>query len=223
MTWQPTLAIAMLACLSCTPPSEQHSAQEQASTRMAVAPSPSGPPLPYVFTQAHQDEAPWWKDQWRPQCVPPGARLQIQLPGDPTVWTVAAVESMTAAGLQAEMALETGIVRSVTPNDRRYIYPCREVSSMIDDCASQEDPSKCTALREALAALRDGPTGVACPSLIYQFELHAAPFEGRLRVVIEGEPPSPIPIALALEQGGFDRFQLTLEVSDDCGKAANSG
>lgn len=43
-------------------------------------------PAIYLFTQQHRDALPWWEGTWRPQQVASGARLRIQLPGDPIQW-----------------------------------------------------------------------------------------------------------------------------------------
>jgi hypothetical protein len=40
----------------------------------------------YLFAQQHRDALPWWRGTWRPQKVVSGARLRIQLPGDPIRW-----------------------------------------------------------------------------------------------------------------------------------------
>ena len=47
---------------------------------------------PYIFTQVHRDSLPWWnlpdstapRVGWSPQRIELGARIQIQLPGQPT-------------------------------------------------------------------------------------------------------------------------------------------
>jgi hypothetical protein len=57
------------------------------STHGAEPPAPAdGGGHPHLFTQQHRDALWWWNGTWRPQTVPPGARLRIQLPGDPVRW-----------------------------------------------------------------------------------------------------------------------------------------
>ncbi|GAU69277.1 hypothetical protein SSP35_11_00960 [Streptomyces sp. NBRC 110611] len=52
----------------------------------AVPADPGTHRHPYVFTQVHHDNLWWWNGTWRPQSVPDGARVQIQLPGGPAQW-----------------------------------------------------------------------------------------------------------------------------------------
>lgn len=54
----------------------------------------SGAPT-YQFAQQHRDALPWWEGRWRPQRVVSGARLRVQLPGDPIRWV-----PRTGAGCQ---------------------------------------------------------------------------------------------------------------------------
>jgi hypothetical protein len=74
--------LAALALLAAGLPAGAQAAQPPAAG--------AGEPRPYVFTQVHRDDLPWWQGTWRPQAVPSGARVQVQLPGGPTVWTLEA-------------------------------------------------------------------------------------------------------------------------------------
>lgn len=240
MTRRCILAIASILAL----------AGGQPAARVAAGEPPSGPPRPYIFTQAHQDHSPIWtvakaadgscriEHRWQPQCVPPGARIQIQLPGNPTVWSVARVEP------------EAEIIRSVIPSPLRFNLPCAIAREATFECEAhcpsccppspiaRQDPKcaackqeceacvrECEASRTALAkALGERPPvppdgrQPGCPSDIYQFELRAPQRgEAMMRISLEGDPPSPLPLPLALTQKeGFRKFVLTLEVRSDC-------
>jgi hypothetical protein len=40
----------------------------------------------YRFTQQHRDNLSFWNNTWAPATVPEGARIEVQLPGDPVRW-----------------------------------------------------------------------------------------------------------------------------------------
>lgn len=120
------------------------------------------------------------KNLWAPQSVPQGARIQIQLPGTPTVWTVS---KMAVNGQTLQPAPQA--IRSVIPNSSRFAAPCKKLTI-------------------------EPPQG--CPRDLYQFAFTADQV-GKLTIEITGDPPSPLPVPLATQQGnGFQAYSLTLDV-----------
>lgn len=80
-------------------------------------------PRPYIFTQQHRDELPWWQGRWTPQRVPDGARVQVQLPGDPIRWVPVRGDSCSPTRWPGGLGLPAGRVeltgRAIIPNPGR--------------------------------------------------------------------------------------------------------
>lgn len=131
--WRKFFLIFLLAGLvSCSSTPKKHSsACAQISQRSAP-----GTARPFVFNHAHLDNAPWWTienkpSQWRPQTVPVNSCIKIQLPSDPTKWTVT---SLVINGVETS----TGKInqREFT-NINRYLVPCQKAGVSYAECPSQ--------------------------------------------------------------------------------------
>ena len=79
-----TVAAGLLS--GCAAAKQPRSA-EAAALPPAVSPgTPGSRSHPYLFNQEHRDDLWWWNGTWRPQTLPSGAYLRIQLPGGPVRW-----------------------------------------------------------------------------------------------------------------------------------------
>lgn len=113
---------------------------------LVAAQSPTaagGPPLPnhYVLSQAYcfppQATTP---GTCRPQAVPIGATMEIQLPGTPSVWKVAGGASVSAA-LRAEGVKKLASPGRIAGTSEIYVFTFKAMKAGSAEVVFQETPA----------------------------------------------------------------------------------